>query len=120
MSCSYDRTIQSLNNRLGNTMQFDRPIENRLSFGNFDKSGIVENIRPYSLQLFTFVIVFVLLCVFKPNFVMMPVIVDGKITPKPCYGKIFVWSIVVTILVTILVQLYKAKIVNPSAMFCNK
>lgn len=105
----YDKTIRSLNNRLGNDVRLMETKNVKQTFVGFNGHDLMNCIKPYSIQLSTFMAVFVLLLIFRPVFVLRTVIVDGFTEKKVCLRKVLMWSIVAVIVVSLLIQLYMYK-----------
>jgi hypothetical protein len=113
----YNKTIQSLHNRLGNNTGLNESKNEKFILMNFDKNDLLNKLRPYSTQISSFVIVLILLFVFRPEFVLKKVIVNDMIEQRVCVIKILVWSAIIVIGVNLLVQLYKFKMVKTTNMF---
>lgn len=113
----YDKTIQILNSRLGNAVKLNEPKSEKFGFMGFSRSDFMDKIRPYSVQIGTFIAIMFLLIVFKPNFVTMTRMEDGIIERKLCFHKVLIWSVIAVIICSLLVQLYKYKMTKATNMF---
>lgn len=112
----YDKTLQILNSKLGNTVKLIDKTDDKgkFAFMGFDTNSAVSRLKPYSLHIATFVIVFILLLMFKPNFVLKTTIVSGTMEKQLCMGRVLLWSIVAVVVVVVLEQLYRYKLVKTS------
>jgi len=107
----YDKTIRSLNDRLGNDIRL-KEVNDKPVFTNFCGHDLMNCIKPYSIQLSTFVTVFILLLIFRPVFILKNVTVDGFTEKRVCLRKVLMWSVISVIVVSLLVQLYLYKMVK--------
>jgi hypothetical protein len=113
----YNKTIQSLHNRLGNSVGLNETKNEKFILMSFDRNDLINKIRPYYTQISIFVIFLILLLVFKPNFVLKKVIINGMVEQKICLKKVLMWVVIMMIIVNLLLQLYKYKMVKTSNMF---